>query len=66
MACAAPATAGGLGRRRLTHYELLGIAPDEGDSAVIEEAGARRSGDVRAPISPEKEPRAPPRKGDMR
>jgi hypothetical protein len=47
-ACAAPAAAGGLGRRRLTHYELLGIAPDERDSAVIEEAGARRSGDVRA------------------
>ena len=48
MASAAPAAAGDLGRRRLTHYQLLGIAPDERDPALIEEAAARRSSEVRA------------------
>jgi hypothetical protein len=36
------------GQRPWTHYELLGIAADERDPRVIEEAAVRRSGQVRA------------------
>ena len=36
------------GQRPWTHYELLGIAVDERDPGVIEEAAVRRSGQVRA------------------
>jgi hypothetical protein len=36
------------GQRPCTHYELLGIAADERDPAVIEEAAVLRSGQVRA------------------
>ncbi|HEV3005256.1 MAG TPA: hypothetical protein VGX78_12390, partial [Pirellulales bacterium] len=35
-------------QRPPTHYQLLGIAPDERDREVIEVAGLRQSGFVRA------------------
>jgi hypothetical protein len=31
-----------------THYQLLGVSPDERDPAVLEEAALRRAGEARA------------------